>query len=259
MSRQPLACELVGTGRPLVLLHPIATSRALFRPLLPILSRQFALYLIDLPGHGDSAPLPDPEAPLSHWAQALLATLDTLQLPTVTLAGVSLGGMVAQAAALAAPKRIKALVLAHTSARTPPASRDAWEQRLHAAETAGMDAQVDQTLARWFTAPFRASAPLTLDWVASMIRQTSTVGFHGAVRAIQQLDYLEGLRALEMPALVLAGDCDAAVPLEQSRVIAEQLPHGQLQVMSGAPHLSNVEQPLAFLEHVGRFVREVGG
>lgn len=238
-----------------VLLHPIATCARLWQPLLPALAEGFEVLSVDLPGHGDSAGVGAQD--MDGFGQALLATLEAAGLDAAVLIGVSLGAMVAQAAALAAPARIRGLVLAHTSARTMPGAREAWEARSRAAAGQGMDAQVPGTLERWFTPAFRAAAPLTLGWVAAMVRATPLPGYLAAIRAIQGLDYLDALASLPVPALVLAGECDTAVPVEQTRAIAQRLPRAVFEVLPGAPHLGNVEQPLVFLERIGRFVAEL--
>lgn len=256
MAERTLAFGRCGVrGAPAVLLlHPLATHRHIWAPLVPVLSASYELWLPDLPGHGES-PVIESRG-LGGFADALLAMMDRARIEKAALVGVSLGGMVAQAAALAAPARVRSLVLAHTSARSTPAAREAWAQRLSAASAAGMASQVDSTLARWFTEPFRASAPLTMAWIAQMIRSTSLSGYGAAVAAIQGLDYLQRLAQLSCPTLVLAGDVDAAVTVEQSRALAAAIPNATLEVLSGAPHVSHVEQPTVFLERVGRFLQQ---
>ena len=258
MQQRTLAFERCGQrGAPAVLLlHPLATHRHIWAPLVPILSASFELWLPDLPGH-DESPMCD-SGGLEGFARALLAMMDGAGIGAATLVGVSLGGMVAQAAALAAPGRVRSLVLAHTSGRSTPVARQAWAERLSAASAAGMASQVDGTLARWFTEPFRTSAPLTMEWVARMIRSTSLSGYGAAVAAIQGLDYLQALARVRCPTLVLAGERDAAVTLEQSRLLTAAIPTATLEVLSGAPHVSHVEQPTVFLERVGGFLQQAG-
>ena len=53
-----LAYERTGTGEPLILLHALGLSRRSWDPVLPGLAREFSVIAVDLPGFGDSAPLP---------------------------------------------------------------------------------------------------------------------------------------------------------------------------------------------------------
>lgn len=238
---------------PLVLLHPIATHGGIWAPQLPAWASAFRVVRIDLPGHGASA-APAQAMVMAGYAQAVFDTLDALGIAQSALVGLSLGGMVAQAMALLQPARVRALVLAHTSARTDAPVREIWERRLEQFERHGLEAQVAPTLERWFTRAFAGACPLTLAWVAGQIRATSDAGYAAAVRAIQQLDHLDRLHELTMPTMVLAGDADAAVPPSAAAAMARRIPGAELVVLEDAAHLGNVQQPLRFTESVARFL-----
>ncbi|WP_431286453.1 alpha/beta fold hydrolase [Roseateles chitinivorans] len=105
------------TAPTLVLLHAICTSGALWTPQLDAWRPAFRLLCVDLPGHGESAPLAG-DATLADVADALAATLDAHGESRVTLVGTSWGSMVAQAFALRHPSRTASLVLAHAGSTT---------------------------------------------------------------------------------------------------------------------------------------------
>jgi 3-oxoadipate enol-lactonase len=252
-----LACHVDGPANApvLVLLHALATHSEIWRPQLPAWSTAFRVVRIDLPGHGAS-PAPAGPMDLAAYAAQVGDALDALAIKRATLVGLSLGGMVAQAIALQQPQRVQALVLAHTSARTEQAVREVWQRRLEQFERHGLQQQVGPTLERWFTRTFAAACPLTMDWVAAQIRSTSADGYAAAVRAIQALDHLDRLADIRVPALVIAGDCDAAVPPPMASAMAARLRRAQLLVLDDAGHLGNVQQPLRFAEAAGRFVQQ---
>ncbi len=92
----PLAFARSGTGAPLVLLHGLGASRRSFDPVLPALVSRFDVIAVDLPGFGDSAPLPGPgEVPPAVLAQHVADLLDELGVSTPHVVGNSLGGWVA--------------------------------------------------------------------------------------------------------------------------------------------------------------------
>lgn len=238
-----------------VLLHALATHSEIWQPQLAAWSTAFKLVRIDLPGHGDS---PAPAAPLqlADYAAGVCRALDELQIEQAAVVGLSLGGMVAQAMALHHPRRVRALVLAHTSARTEPAVHEIWTRRLEQFELQGLDAQVAPTLQRWFPQAFAEASPMTLEWVARQIRATSASGYATAIRAIQALDHRDRLAEIAVPTLVVAGDADAAVPPAAAAALAGRIPGAQRLVLQEAGHLGNVQQPLAFTEQVGRFLQQ---
>ncbi|MBL0422891.1 alpha/beta fold hydrolase [Ramlibacter sp. AW1] len=253
-----LACRIQGPvdAPAVVLLHAIATHGAIWQAQAAVWSRRLRVACIDLPGHGDSA---DPDGPLTlaDYARQVADTMDAHGIADAALVGLSLGGMVAQAFALDHPASTRALVLAHTSARTDAAVRELWSARLAQAEADGLAAQVAPTLARWFTRGFAAASPLTLQGVAAQIRRTSLPGYAAAVGAIQALDHLERLPSLRVPTLVVAGARDSAVPPAVARQLAEAIPDARLLVLPDAAHLGPVEQPVVFTESVGAFLLEV--
>jgi 3-oxoadipate enol-lactonase len=238
---------------PLLLLHPIATDGELWRLQIPILARNRYLIVPDLPGHGASAALPGPAA-LSDYAEALLQAIAPMQLATFSVAGLSFGGMVAQALALAVPERVQRLVLAHCGAATPATVVQIWQQRLQAAAEGGMASQVAPTLERWFTPEFRANAPATCAWVGQMIADSPLGGYAAAVQAICGLDHAARLTQLQIPTLVIAGGRDAAVPPQASAALAVSMPRASFMTFPEAAHLGNIEQSQRFTETLDSFL-----
>jgi pimeloyl-ACP methyl ester carboxylesterase len=95
-----LAYTRTGAGAPLVLLHGIGSSRHAWEPVIPALARHFDVLAFDLPGFGDSGPLPSEGEPRpAALAAAVAGLLDELSIsaPHVAphVAGNSLGGWVA--------------------------------------------------------------------------------------------------------------------------------------------------------------------
>ncbi len=240
---------------PIVLLHALATSSALWLPQLPAWSCSFRVVRIDLPGHGASPVLED-ACTLADFAREIIAVLDELNIDKAAVVGLSLGGMVAQACALEFPARCSALVLAHTGARTDPKVRHMWDERITQCETQGLPAQVASILGRWFPPDFATASPLTLAWVADQIPRTSPQGYAAAIAAIQQLDHMDRLRDIDVPVLVIAGELDMAVPASVARLMAEQISNAQLVVMPGVAHLGNVQAPVLFTETAGVFLNK---
>jgi pimeloyl-ACP methyl ester carboxylesterase len=91
-----LAYTRTGAGEPLVLLHGIGSSRRAWDPVIPALAGRFDVIAVDLPGFGDSEPLPPEVEPRpAALAAAVAGLLDDLGITTPHVAGNSLGGWVA--------------------------------------------------------------------------------------------------------------------------------------------------------------------
>lgn len=103
--------ELSGARPPIVILHHVPGSSALYEPLLGEIGRSHAVLAVDLPGHGESDPLPGGEQSVESWADAVLATLDALRIAAVHLYGHNGGASVAVEIANRSPARVRSLVL----------------------------------------------------------------------------------------------------------------------------------------------------
>ena len=96
--------EIVGQGQPLVLIHGWGMHSGVWQALVKRFSKQYMLYLVDLPGHGHSRPI-EPyhlHALADEVAEVIPGVSDVL--------GWSLGGLVAQRIALNQPDRIRRLI-----------------------------------------------------------------------------------------------------------------------------------------------------
>ncbi|MBA3359000.1 MAG: alpha/beta fold hydrolase, partial [Thermoleophilaceae bacterium] len=93
---QPLAYDRSGSGKPLVLVHPLGADRGMWEPVLPLLAGRHDTIAVDMPGFGESPELPeDVPATARAIAASVEATLDSLGIDCAHVAGNSLGGWVA--------------------------------------------------------------------------------------------------------------------------------------------------------------------
>ena len=116
--------ETAGAGSPLVLIHGFAMHGGVFAPLVPALARGHRVHVVDLPGHGASAPVALYD--LATLASALDQATVSEEAP-LALLGWSLGGMVALEFARARPERVRRLV------RAKRGSRGHWKEQVFAA------------------------------------------------------------------------------------------------------------------------------
>ena len=102
--------EHPGGGRPIVLLHGVASNAKIWLLVGPLLAKKFRVVALDQRGHGRSDK-PDSGYDFATVAGDLLAFIDTLGLERPVLAGHSWGGNVALEFAATHPDRLSGLVL----------------------------------------------------------------------------------------------------------------------------------------------------
>jgi pimeloyl-ACP methyl ester carboxylesterase len=135
-----LAYDRSGTGEPVVLLHGWPGDRTDYEALVPLLDGQAEVVVPDLRGFGESDQHPAPPADAYSapaQARSVLGLVEELGLRAPVLAGYDIGSRVAQAAARAAPDRVRALVIspplpgAGRRVLAPEAQREFWYQPFH--------------------------------------------------------------------------------------------------------------------------------
>lgn len=88
-----LAYDVSGSGPALILVHGLASSRRAWDLIAPDLSRDFTVYAVDLPGHGESTPLPDEDVVTpARMAREVGHFMDTHGIDRAHFVGNSLGG-----------------------------------------------------------------------------------------------------------------------------------------------------------------------
>lgn len=225
--------------------HSLAANLSMWEPQVSALRDRYRVLRYDTRGHGKTD-APGGAYTLEQLTDDLLALLSALRIERTHFVGLSMGGMIGQMLALKAPERVASLALCDTTSRIPAEARPMWEERVRTANASGVEPLVEATLARWFTAPFRAQRPDVVAQVREMIRSTPPLGYMGCCRAIAALDLTERLGAISVPTLVVVGEEDQGTPVAASREIESRIPGARLVVIPSAAHLANLEQPEAF-------------
>lgn len=96
-----------GEGSPLLLLHTLRGRLEYFDELLPYLTKKFKVYVIDLPGHGDSPINKNTDYDHGFLTDSIVDFVEELNLKNLTIAGESIGAVLAATISIKIPTRIK--------------------------------------------------------------------------------------------------------------------------------------------------------
>ena len=265
------------SGRPLLVVHGFTGAKEDFTSHLGTLAAAgWHPVAPDLRGHGASdAPDDEGSYDLALLAGDLLALADALGWRRFSLLGHSMGGMVAQVAALAAPERIEALVLMDTSPGPVGVDRALADLSVDVVRSGGMallgevvaslpeGSPLDTTAAR----RLRQSRPSPLggddpeaSWAAfgeAKLHAASPKMYAAMVPAmLDQADRCGALGGLGVPTLVVVGEHDTLF-LDDCRRLAAAIPGARLEVIAGAGHNPQHEAADAWEAIVLGFLAEV--
>jgi 3-oxoadipate enol-lactonase len=199
---------------PVLLLHSLGTSLHVWDAQATALARDYRVIRPDMRGHGLTTVTPGPYS-LDGLAGDALALLDALGVSGVHVAGLSIGGAIAQALAARAPNRVRSLMLCDTAMAFPPESL--WRERAALVRAQRMELIVAPVLARWVTEDFLGDP--AAEGLRAMLRRTDQEGYAGAAEALAGADLSASTATLRMPTLVLVGQHDAATPPDAARAI----------------------------------------
>jgi 3-oxoadipate enol-lactonase len=225
--------------------HSLATNLSMWEPQAAALAARYRVLRYDTRGHGGTDAPAGPYS-LDQLAEDAVALLRGLGVERTHFVGLSMGGMIGQVLALKSPGMLRSLVLCDTSSRVPTEARPVWDERIRVAAAEGMEPHVEPTLNRWFTAPFIAQRPETVERVRAMIRETEPQGYIGCCHAIKALDLTDRLAAVSVPTLIVVGEDDPGTPVAAAHAIHQRIAGSELVVLKSASHLSNLEQAETF-------------
>jgi len=218
------------------------------------LLEHFRVLRLDLRGHGASD-APAGEYTMPQLAGDVLAVADAAGATQFLYCGLSIGGMIGQWIGARAGHRLQTMVLANTSPRM--ADPAAFEARRVVVLNEGMHAIEEAVMQRFFTARTLAATNPMAESMRAVLLATNPVGYAGCCAAVRDMDHRPILRRIQTPVLVIAGDEDLSTPWEgHGQVLAAEIAGARAVTLAGAAHLSNIEQPSAFVEALIPFLLE---
>ena len=242
-----------------LLLHGFGSSLQTWDAWGQGLANEYRMVRLDIAGFGLTGPAEPGDYSDEADVQHLLAVVDQLGLPRMTVVGHSMGGRLAWHFAAAHPQRVDKLVLIAPDGFPDPQAKS--DRTYDVPAWMGV---ARYALPRWMIKKGVASAyadPSRLDDATARRYQDMLLapGVRQAVLArmaqTRNRDPLPWLQRLTMPTLLLWGAQDGMIPAENSMDYQRAMPHAQRVVMPDVGHLPHEEQPQRSLQAVRDFLQ----
>jgi pimeloyl-ACP methyl ester carboxylesterase len=240
-----------GSGPPLVLVHGVMATGAMFGPVVDALAKRHRLVIPDLRGSGRSRHLPPPYS-VKQQAADLSRLLDHLGIPCADVLGYSQGGPVAQQLALDYSARVRRLVLSNTYAYNMATMKERVEGRIAPVliRLLGLKRFATLVVAQGLKRVSAAQAR----WVIDMIADQHPDLMIAAWKEAMAFDSRHRLREIGCPALIIAGADDNAVPMHHATLLHAGIEGSQLVVIEHADHALVWAQPERLVHAVETFL-----
>lgn len=263
---------VAGSGPPLVLLHGggLDSAAVSWKETIPALAENFTVYAPDWPGYGESDS-PDGSPSIAYYVEVTWRLLDELDLDSVRLMGISMGGGVALGFALDHPERVERLVLVDSYGlgsempggplgglfgalfvRTPLLSGGVWT-------TMGANRELTAVVLQSVVDSGNLTEGLVDDVFAELKRpnageawerfQRNEVGFSGL-----KTNYRSRLQTLSVPTLLVHGEDDPLIPVGWSVRARTLAPNASAEVLRDCGHWPPREKPEEFVSVVRQFL-----
>jgi pimeloyl-ACP methyl ester carboxylesterase len=248
--------ERAGGGEPLLLIQGMSANHLAWgRPFSSLLEQSFEVISFDNRGMGLSRPVTEAFS-IAEMAADTAALLDALELESVHVLGISMGGMIAQELALAHPGKLRSLTIGCSYCGGPGSELmdPADFQGLVEAMSSGDAQRVFRAMYELNLSPgFRAEeshyAPFA-EMAAELPAPRQTIGFQ--VQAIATHDTNARLPDLAVPTLVVHGTVDRVLGYPNGPLIASLIPGARLETLDEIGHMFWWEQP----ERAAELIRE---
>jgi 3-oxoadipate enol-lactonase len=254
--------ETYGEGEPLLLIMGFGASGAAWLPILPMLPG-FKCSYYDNRGTGTSDAPPEGYT-IAQMADDASSLLQAIGVSRAKVFGISMGGMIAQELTLRHPEQVGRVVLGCTmpggtkTARPPDERIEQLIRGMELVQSDNLDAALDTLMPLLFPEDFIAQHP--------ELRQFMTAGLKMAPPPRREVlertregalsfDAYDRLPQIKCPVLIVHGDTDVLVPVENASLIKKQIPHAELVVIPGAGHSFGAADPAGIHQRITQWLK----
>ena len=225
-------------SRPLVFLHGALVSSGMWKDQSVFFRDRYRVITIDLPGHGGSDDL-EGDYSVEAVAMAVADTIERMKLGPVFLVGHSLGGMVAQEAALQIPDLAAKLVLAETSYGTGDTLINRTGSALAAAY---LRITSQEQLVRLSVKTYGKNSPRTMEYIQSEMKRYDISQSRRVMAAALNYSSADRLHEIRCPVLIMAAEQNRQT-VKQAGLMNSLIVGSEKVIVPGANHMLNMDNP----------------
>lgn len=247
--------EQYGHGAPVLLVHGLGSSTRDWEYQIPELAAHYRVIALDVRGHGRSDK-PRERYSIAGFAEDVAALIEHLELESVHLVGISMGGMIGFQLGVDRPELLKSLCIVNSG---PEVKAKSPRDYLEIAKRWGLSRLLSlESIARglgWLLFPKPEQAELRRK-IEERWPQNDKRAYLASLDAIIGWGVRERLARITCPTLVISADHDYT-PVALKAAYVEELPNARLLVIEDSRHATPLDQPEHFNRSLLAFLAEV--
>jgi len=242
-----------GSGQPLVLLHCLGMDWTFWDVLEPLTDR-FELFAYSFPGHHETK-LPKGQYGEADLTEQLRALMQREGVAKAHIAGISMGGSLAQHFAGTHPEMVARVILCDCSPRYTDEARANWHVRAAAVRKSGVASLIPALEKVFFTQASLDENGPNVRHVREKWASCDGEGYALGCEWLAMLDAREQARRMTMPTLILLGSTEGQAFRDAARWMADNVPGAAgIVEVPNAGHASVRERPDFVLQEFRRFL-----
>ncbi|MEH7344749.1 alpha/beta hydrolase [Bacillus sp. JJ1532] len=204
----------------------------------------------DLRGHGDSEKPEHVDYTIEKFSEDLRKLMESLNITSAVLVGLSMGGAIVQRFALDHPNLVRALILVGTTAYGLGPMVQA-KNVINRIDEIGIEEASKEVIRHSFSSTTSQSV---VKWAENEVIKTPKHVAKQAIRSLDSFDVRQEIHSLNIPTMIIVGEEDDITPVKESEYLYDNIKGSELYIISKAAHFPMLEQPFEFNSHMLKFL-----
>jgi pimeloyl-ACP methyl ester carboxylesterase len=245
-----------GKGYPVILIHGFCETHEIWNGLSEGLSKEFKIYVIDLPGFGSSPLLQTPFS-VDDVGEKVFEWIAQQKIDKPIVIGHSLGGYVALAIAKKHPEKIAGLGLIQSTAFPDSEEKKANRNKvIEFVKAHGTDPFIDTFVPGLFYDKKHSAIP-EVDTIARKTSKETLLAYSAVMRdRPSSIDFIKGTSA---PILIVGGEKDTIITAEVTLEVGRLASNSVVHLVKNIGHMAMYESPEEAINIVGAFAHKISG
>ncbi len=243
---------------PLIFIHGFPFDKAMWQPQIDFFKKENRVIAYDIRGFGKST-FGTTQHSIDLYADDLILMMDALGIEKAIVCGLSMGGYILLNAVTRHPEKFAGIILADTQCfADTQAGKEKRFKTMEQIEAGGLFDFANGFVQNVFRKETLMDNKQLVEKIKATILSTSPTTIVAALNALAvREETCSLLNKILIPTLIICGREDMLTPIDKSAFLKENIINSSLQIIHNAAHLSNLEQPDSFNQHLKDFISAI--